>query len=721
MVSIHPERGPHPDDAPATPTRRDRRRMPGGPPSSPPGTPQPGAAPSSPAPPTPAWAVDTALAGRAPSALAHDATGATGSPPGSPTHGPNGRHLDSRRADRAPARPVWQRLPRRRSIGPVPLAPLIGLQLLALAALAAWRWHAEPRWAVPAYGVAAVLALVGVALLVPVGGEPLAGWLRRRMSFVTTPKVQGAATEAGPGTEPAATHMVVRAAFPDLRVRQVRDARGLGFGVAETGGCLSAVVTVAGAVVEREARVPLAGIWRRVRAAGIPPEAITVVSTTAGSDVPGARPPWGTCHVGVRLRPLTARAAVAARGDGTRGAVACLATLVGIVVTETRAAGLHAEPVDADRLHDVLSDLLEPEAGSTGRPAWVQSWSGATGPVWSHRTQVVTRGAPERVAQTLLDTVTGADGALTVTVETRPGAGDTTLVRVLTRASGRRAGDLDRVTRGLGRASGVTLRTATGAQLDALRATTPLGAGRSPGAPGRPARETVPAMVLETVPETVLETWWACDDGHLDGLVPVGGGVGVEVGHGRDGMPLRLRLVGARPRTVVAVGEGWLASALVARAAAAGAGVVVETRQPAPWQALGASLPPGADLVVAAPGGGRPLLGSRDPARRPVLLVEDVVSAPDAGLTPHTWETVLRVVPHLAPEVEPTLAGADVVLVAPGAGDPEQLARALGMPAAAPSLLPGAAPDGTAAPDVAVVNQELDHGRVTVVRADPHH
>lgn len=409
-------------------------------------------------------------------------------------------------------------------------------------------------------------------------------------------------------------------------------------------------------------------------------------------------------HHPPRHPPATAHCPRRRRGPrrGNQGVDACLATLVGIAVTEIRAAGLHAETVDADRLPEVVAGVLE-RVGAGGRAAWVQSWRALTGPVWSHRTHVVTRG-PEQAATALLGTVTGADGALTVAAEVRPGRDHTPLVRVLARASGRRIGDLDRVTHDLTRAQGVTTRTATGEQLTALRATTPLGAGRPPRAP-------------------LLETWWAADPAGLDSLAPVTGGVAVAVGHRRDGTSLGLDLVSARPRRVVAVGEGWLAASLVGRAAAAGAAVIVETRQPAPWQALAASAPAGAEVLVGAPGTGRgPLTDPHaDPtepaaARRPALLVEDVAGAPDAGLNPRAWQTVLQVVPRVAPETRAALGAADLVLVAPGAGDRDDLAEAIGLAPASAADLP-LGPGGAAGLEVAVVAG----GRIEVVQADPRH
>lgn len=125
---------------------------------------------------------------------------------------------------------------------------------------------------------------------------------------------------------------------------------------------------------------------------------------------------------------------------------------------------------------------------------------------------------------------------------------------------------------------------------------------------------------------------------------------GLVIGRGEAGELVRAELFGRRGVRVVVVGGGAGARWLAWRALGAGARVVARTADPAAWDPLSATAPPG-QLSVVPPHGAGPVPGE---PHRPVL---DIADAPGSGFTPATGGWCAEVV------VRPRVGGAEVGLL----------------------------------------------------------
>jgi type VII secretion protein EccE len=189
------------------------------------------------------------------------------------------------------------------------------------------------------------------------------------------------------------------------------------------------------------------------------------------------------------------------------------------------------------------------------------------------------------------------------------------------------------------------VRRLDGEHHDGLVATLPLGGGRLPGMPGRPADRALPGAVV-------------------DGLeLPVGTS-GLMLGSNRHGQPVIARLFRPEQTRALLVGGVRCAQLLVLRAMALGARVVVQTARPQAWEPFvrGAAVP--GDAIAVVP-----------PARRieippgsalsPLLVVVDVgpVGAdtqPGAG-----WQAALVVRDDFSPADVDVASRADLLLLQP--------------------------------------------------------
>lgn len=598
-------------------------------------------------------------------------------------------------------------------IGPLPVSSLVGLEVVAAGGLLYRMASAPLHFVLLACGAA-----LGLLLLVPMGGGSLGTTLARRVAFATRPRLAADERSTGPAS----------ALFAGMVLRPARDQRGRAFGVVEWAGTATSVVMVTpgDASPMRYAGpspLPLSAIVERLAHSDIPLDALAVhtLSVSGNATTTPAATPWRgrrDLFLAVRLRPLSARAALARRGGGVRGVDACLAALTGAVAAEVRAAGLSAQTLDAEALQQALDDLAVPvvspaaspgSPGSPGAPGsgltqapWSESWSSVTGPANGHvsliasawhpgpTTQASTEAAPD-ATDLGLELGAPAGAAACTVLEIRP-AGAVAAARLLVRASAlgvQTAADAATQIRSVGARAGVTFDVLSGSQLAGARATCLLGDGRVPGASAGPTHPEAVAAI--TVPLAAL-----------DRLAPRLG-VGIPLGDDDRGRSWAVDLVHARPQRVVTVGEGWLASALAGRAVRAGVRVVVVTDRPAPWQALIRQVASDADVAIVPPDA-RSLVGDGEKGAR-LIIVEGPGAAPGAR---QPWQTVLNVLPD-ASTGESLLAAADLVLVTAGAAV-EELGRPLGLDHTAAGQLLGMV-------DFAVAC--VSGGTVTVVRMDP--
>ncbi len=598
----------------------------------------------------------------------------------------------------------------RRMIGPLPVSSLVGLEVLAAGGLL-YRMASTPLHFVLLAGGAAL----GLLLLVPMGAGSLGTTLARRVAFATRPRLAADERSTGPAS----------ALFAGMVLRPARDQRGRAFGVVEWAGTATAVVMVTPGDASPmrygvPSPLPLSAIVERLAHSDIPLDALVVhtLSVSGNATTAPAATPWRgrrDLYLAVRLRPLSARAALARRGGGVRGVDACLAALTGAVAAEVRAAGLSAQTLDVEALLQALDDVAVPvgtpgaSPGSHGAPGggstlapWAESWSSVTGPVNGHvsliasawhpgpTTQAPTEAGPDATDRGL-ELGAPAGAAASTVLEIRP-AGAAAAVRLLVRTSAlgvQAAAVAAAQMRSVGARAGVAFGVLGGSQLAGARATCLLGDGRVPGAPAGPTHPEAVADI--TVPLAAL-----------DRLAPRLG-VGIPLGDDDRGRSWAVDLVHARPQRVVTVGEGWVASALAGRAVRAGIRVVVVTDRPAPWQALIRQVAGDAEVAIVPPDA-RTLVGDGEKGAR-LIIVEGPGAAPGAR---QPWQTVLNVLPD-ASAGESLLPAADLVLVTAGAAA-EELDRPLGLDQSAAGQLQGMVEFAVAC---------VSGGKVTVVRMDP--
>ena len=580
-----------------------------------------------------------------------------------------------------------RRVPPRRSLGWLPLSSLVGLEVLAVAALLALTTGGAA-----AYAALAVAGGVGLLLAVPVRGGSLAMAVLRRVGFAGRAKVATvppAARRLGEGAPDAVP--ALHALFPGLAVTSARDHRGRAFGVALWGECATVVLTVSaagGSLVHPagSTRLPLPALLERVMASGIPVDALTVLAVSAGAVDASVEPPptraaggagvgHRVVHVALRVRPLDARAAVEARGGGSSGLHACLATLASGLEATLRDAGLAADLLDVEALTAALWSAVEPEL--SGAPAdasatWVESWLDVTGPAATHRTAAAHSWSPEGT----LDAVWSGPGrARVVAAEllpaptAGPSAGPAVgpSARILVRVGEPTVRGAEAAAAAVRRAAaalGLRLRPVSGAQADGLRATSLLGQGVPYAAPA-----DVPAL-------SALDGRLTVPGGLLDLLAPVVGS-GIDLGIDAHGVEMALDIIGPRPQRILAVGQGWLATEVAARAARAGLPVTVVTDRAAPW------------LVMARTDGVEPLVrvvsddrseAAAGPGARLVVLEGGAVGG-TGSVGRAAWQSILHVVPRVEALSAGLVDGADLVLVAAGAGeDPATVGTLLRLP-----------------------------------------
>ncbi len=577
------------------------------------------------------------------------------------------------------ARPV-RRVPPRHSLWGVPLSTVVGVEILVAAALLT-----PAASGTTAYAALGVAAVVGFALAVPVRGGSLAMAVLRRVGFAlrakvaTTPSAAPRLDQGVPDVLPA-----LHTLYPGLVVSTARDHRGRVFGVAQWAEAATAVLTVSGAggsLVHPagSTRLPLAALHERVATSGIPVDALTVLAVSSGTgdasastraEVPsrGAGVGHRVVLVAVRVRPLDARSAVEARGGGTDGLYACLAALASGLEATLRDAGLGADLLDVEPLTAALWSVLEPEL--SGAPAGssstrVESWRDITGPAATHRTVAAHAWDPT----TSPDAVWSGPGlGRVVAAELLPTPSGRPSARILARVSEPTVRSAETAAAALRRtasALGLGLRPVVGAQADGLRATSLLGQGRPYAAPA-----DVPALAP-------LDGRLPLPAELLDLLAPVVGS-GLDIGTDEHGVDMTLELVGTRPQRILAVGQGWLATEVAARAARAGLPVTVVTDRPAPW------------LVMAREGGAEHLVRvvaddraaePADGARAHLVVVEGGAPGRTLSLGRAAWQCTLYVVPRVESLPAGLVDGADLVLVAAGAGeDPATVGALLRVP-----------------------------------------
>lgn len=549
----------------------------------------------------------------------------------------------------------------------IPLTAVVGAELLVA------------TWLVAAHGdllarlvAAGLVAVPGLVLLMTAGGTSPAAVAARRMVFLGRDKVATALPDPDATTPPA-----LRAVFPGLVLRGAHDRRGHPFAVAEWAGTATVILSVRqpdGPLVHARAitRLPLEAIHDEVAATGIPVEAITVTSVLPGSWQPAASDPPGTGRrvaqrtdlLSLRVRPLEARSAITIRGGGQTGLDATLAALTALVRVTVAEAGLTAEPLDVPTASAALQTVLEP---SNAHPAggsevtWAEAWAEISGPGTVQTSTAATSWDPAHLSGPApADQVPDRVLATHVT----PGSDGLAVVRIVQRAvaaSGTSARRTRSAATKAAQGAGLRARAAVGEQLAALRSSTPLGSGIL-----LPDPRDAPGYSL-------LKQGLAIQPRLLDRLAPPLSR-GIPFGTADTGVPLDIDLVGGRPLRIVAVGQGWLANEIAARAAAAHLPVVVVTDRPAPWLAMARSATAADRVSVVAdersvdhtPGGGSG------------LVVIDGTGATPATTGQRRWRaTVFATLRAEAVPPEVTVS-ADLLLIAPDAGDdPQHLAAAL--------------------------------------------
>lgn len=516
----------------------------------------------------------------------------------------------------------------RRRLGPLPVASLVGLEVVLLGAYLAWR-----RDSLLVLVLAGLSLLVGLALLVPAGEGTLGGAVVSRVGFALRSKVGAGGSERA-------------------RVRAARNHEGHTFGVLEAAPTVAVVVRVQ---TRRDRilgegtdhRVPVTAILAALAAAAIPVDSVTTIARRADGSGPEVL-------VVTRIEPGQAASAITVRGGGQQGLDATLATVAAIVGRECRAVGLTAQPLRPEDLSAQVDALIA--GAATDATTWSQGWTDlSTGAVTHQLAEVTTVPAQGRVAVDL-----SAPG-VTYAVRHTP-CGPAVRARAVLRVSDAHAGGLATRSRTVFAKDQLraSARVVRGGQRTAYLDTTVLGHALAPAAD---VRGGMP-----------LRGWFTLAPGDVERLAVPLRADGVPVGLTRRGTPLWLDLVTGAPRRVLFVGDGPGVGALVTALAGAGLSIAVLSAHPAPWRAL-ARTPALAGRVRAI----QP--GVDDPGPVPQLAVLDA-DAPDGDLW-RPMPTVIEVRAS-AEHVDPGLIARCglVIASAPALAGAGRGGEALGVPAA---------------------------------------
>lgn len=518
-------------------------------------------------------------------------------------------------------------------LGPLPVASLVGLQLLVLGGFLAWGgWRSGE---VPRLVVGGILSILGLLLVIPLRRVPLGSHLVRRLAFLSRRRV---------GAGDAAR----------TRVRAARDHTGQAFGLAELAPLVSAIVRVhprgdAGIMVGSPPRLPLARIIERVSASGIPYDSLTVLSALGGGAEQAPTAALNEILIVMRVDPSLAHEAVRIRGGDAVGVDACVAALLGHVVSTVREAGLAAEVLHPDEASHRVSEALA-DAGHGDGSAWTEGWRELTTSSVCHRTLAVTALTPATDLSSLSAAFASsgtASGA--VAVRMSPASAGAVRACVLMRVSDPQLSTVSAVTSALAdtaRGLGVRTTPVHGGHRSAYLGTTVVGSGPAPRGDRRVG--------------SPVDAWLPVSSSHLDLLAPAVGVGGLLLGHTgtatSQGEPVSVSLVGPSARRVLAVGEGWLGASIAALAASQGVRVVVTTDHPAPWTVLSRQHTLQDRLLIVPVGSSswtmdEPTLvvtesaaAERRVVRRPwqsTLLVSSVVDQLDAGVVASSALVVL--------------------------------------------------------------------------------
>jgi hypothetical protein len=148
-------------------------------------------------------------------------------------------------------------------------------------------------------------------------------------------------------------------------------------------------------------------------------------------------------------------------------------------------------------------------------------------------------------------------------------------------------------------------------------------------------------------------------------------GAALPLGITRTERPAGITLLRAEPSQLVVVGQPWIASLLLLRAAVLGATVVIVTDRPAPWAQLvrrAGGVQPIASVVP-------PDVGALPPASAaaPLFVLYDGASG-ENHLARTPWSTGVHLVLRLSPALGSLLDAADLVLVPRPAPDEAETA-----------------------------------------------
>jgi hypothetical protein len=549
----------------------------------------------------------------------------------------------------------------------MPLAAVVGAEFLVAAWFVAAGGPQPPRLA-----VAGSIAVTGLLLLVTAGGTSPAAMAARQVAFL------GRGTVATARPDPEATAPpALRAIFPGLVLRRAHDRRGRPFAVAEWAGTATVILSVRppdGPLVHARTvtQLPLAAIHDAVTASGVPVEAVTVTCVLPGSWRPAPGDPPGTGQkvaqrtdlVSLRVRPFAAHSAITIRGGGRTGLDATLAALAALVRVTVAEAGLTGEALDVPAASAALLTALEPghdHPADGSEATWAEAWAEISGPGTVQTSAAVTSWDP---AGSPAPAPAGQVPDRVLTAGLVPSREGPAVVRIVLRAvaaPGTSGREMRRAAAEATRGKGLRSRAAVGEQLAALRASTPLGPGvRLPDPRDAPG-------------SSLLQQGLAIDPRLLDRLTsPLSRGV--PFGTADTGETLEIDLVGARPLRIVAVGQGWLAGEIAARAADAHLPVVVVTDRPAPWFAMARSAAVSDRVTVVAD----ERSVDHAPAGGSGLVVVDGAGSRPTGAGQGRWRTTVFTTLRAEAVPPEVTAAADLILIAPDAGDdPQRLATAL--------------------------------------------
>lgn len=477
---------------------------------------------------------------------------------------------------------TWSRALRagtgRARLGPIPVASVVGLELVLLGAFFLWR-----RDGLILIALGAVALVLGALLVIPLSGSSVGGAMARRLGFALRRHVGAGGAE-------------------HTRVRGARDHHAQGIGVLESAPCVSIAVRLRARrdrliVDSRPIPVPVRAVLGLARDAGIPLDSLVTLRRQTGDGTDGAE-----VLVVVRINPVQAADAILVRGGGRVGLDATMAALSAMVAHESARRGLEATVLTPDQLRHEVDGVL---AGVAAQPTlWTEAWSDVTTGSVSHRTTEVL-GLPARGR---LQATPGPDHAV-VAVRFAPTDG-AVRARAFVRVSDAQAGGLAaRATRAFAKASvGGRTRLATGHQRSAYLETTVIGSGATPA----PDTSAGPAV----------QGWFDLPVPAVDRLVPWIEMGGIVLGTDRDGRQVALDLGESSPRRLLVIGDGQTASEIAAATARSGLPVAVVTDRPAPWNAL-ARDPALQGLLTTVPPGteGAPAIGPGQ-ARPALVLVE---------------------------------------------------------------------------------------------------